>query len=204
MCEITKISYDEQQHTFAINVEDMDPLVVSYNTLEQFKLSVGMIVDEALLSQLRKESLFHRSTAIALNFLSYRPRSSLEIKNKLLKSGIPSESIEKTLDYLSQKNFLNDDFFTDTFLTNMMTLKMYSKKRMRHELAIKGISNEIIRKYLNAIPPDYEFNCARVLAEKRIRSIKPSDQRKKIWFFLANKGFDYDTINHVIADLGIT
>lgn len=159
---------------------------------------------------------FERFYNFALRFLSYRPRSEQEIRNKLKEKRAESEIIEKIVAKLKKYNFINDLEFAKKWAEERMQFKPRSWRLIKIELRHKGISEEIIESIIHdsqfMIQSDLEQ--AKKLVEKRITRFRnPTSPRlrgtskfgmtrekiyEKLGRYLASKGFDWDTIKKAI------
>lgn len=144
----------------------------------------------------------------ALKFLSYRPRSEKEIREKLISKKAPEIIIKKVITKLREQNFVNDDEFTRWWIEQRSTFKPRSLRLIKLELKRKGISEEQIESEIlnheSGIKTDLDQ--AKKLVEKRITRFrnKFGMTREKIYQklgrFLASKGFDWDTIKQAIDE----
>lgn len=152
---------------------------------------------------------FERFYNSALRFLSYRPRSEQEIRNKLKEKRAESEIIEKIVAKLKKYNFINDLEFAKKWAEERIQFKPRSWRLIKIELRHKGISEEIIESIIHdsqfMIQSDLEQ--AEKLVEKRITRFrnKFGMTREKIYEklgrYLASKGFDWDTIKKSIDEI---
>ncbi len=149
---------------------------------------------------------FEKFYLIAVNFLSYRPRSEKEVNDKLLQKNAPLEIIEKIISKLKQQRFLNDEQFARDWVRSRTTYRLKSKWIIKMELQKKGIDPEIIEKTLSQ-KGDEEFSDnqqVKKLIEKRLSRYKglPRDKLyQKLGGFLARRGFGWDIIRKSIDDI---
>ena len=145
---------------------------------------------------------FEKFYNLALRFLSYRPRSEQEIRNKLKEKRAPQDLIEKIISKLKEKKFIDDGEFAKGWIESRLRFKPRSLRLIKMELKQKGIDPEIIEKMINdegLMINDLEQ--AKKLVEKRIVRLKGLDKQKvyeKLGRFLASKGFNWDTIKKAI------
>ncbi len=135
----------------------------------------------------------------ALRFLSYRPRSEREIRDRLKLKSQNSKLIDKVIEKLKQQKFLNDEEFARGWIENRLRFKPRSLRLIKIELKQKGISPAIISNSKFLISNDEES--ARKIVQKRIGRLKGLDKQKiyeKLGRYLASKGFNWDTIKKAI------
>lgn len=153
----------------------------------------------------------------ALRYLSYRPRSEKEVRDKLkvtLLGGQASEKlkvensgqiIDLVIKKLIEKKFINDEEFAKGWIGSRQRFKPRSSRLIKMELKQKGIDPELIDKMINdegLMINDLES--AKKLVEKRIerfRKLPKQEVYQKLGRFLASKGFNWDTIKHSIDEV---
>lgn len=139
---------------------------------------------------------------LALRFLSYRPRSEKEVRDKLKTKNVEPEIIDKIILKLKEKKFINDEEFARGWIESRLRFKPRSARLMKLELKQKGIEEETINKVINdegLMINDVES--AKKLVEKRIgrfRNLPKQEIYQKLGRFLASKGFSWDTIKKAI------
>ena len=139
----------------------------------------------------------------ALKFLSYRPRSEKEIRDRLQikyqKSNLKDLSliIGKVIQKLKDKKFINDEEFAKGWIEQRSKFKPRSLKLIKLELKYKGISEETINNLQLTIN---DLEQAKKLVEKKMNRSrnKFGMTPEKLGRFLASKGFDWDTIKKAI------
>ena len=140
----------------------------------------------------------------AINFLSYRSRSSAEIRKNLHKYEVPELCIEPTIERLEKNDFLNDKVFAQDWVENRNTFRPRGNRALRAELRQKGISDKIIQATLDKMVDEEELvylagiKHARKLTK---HEIEWQDFRKKLAAFLARRGFGYDVISPILSRL---
>ncbi len=135
----------------------------------------------------------------ALRFLSYRPRSEKEVREKLKSKKVEPLIIDKIIAKLIDKKFINDEEFAKGWIESRQRFKPRSLRLIKMELKQKGISTETINNLQLTINSDLEQ--AKKLVEKRIGRLKGLSKQKiyeKLGRYLASKGFNWDTIKKAI------
>ena len=139
----------------------------------------------------------------SLEFLSYRPRSEKEVRDKLKTKNVEPEIIDKIILKLKEKKFINDEEFARAWIESRLRFKPRSIRLIEFELKHKGIDNELIDRLIHnsefIIQNDLES--AKKLAEKRIGRLKGLSKNEiyqKLGRYLASKGFNWDTVKKAI------
>lgn len=152
---------------------------------------------------------FEKYYNYSLRFLSYRPRSEKEIKEKLKSKKAESQVIETIVQKLKEQKFLNDEEFTRWWIEQRTKFKPKSLRLIKLELRQKGITNDIIEDQiliLHLADKDQllsEKERAKKLIEnkmERLKGLTKQEVYQKIGPFLARRGFDFDTMHEVIDE----
>lgn len=135
---------------------------------------------------------------LALNALSRREHSRLEIAQKLKKAGFSTEEIEPLLEDLIQRDWLSEERFIDAFVRSRFN-QNYGPLKIRFDLQQRGISGEMIANALLEYQ-DQWAESAKDLRCRRFGEIPPSDQKSKAkqMRFLSSRGFLPDHIRYAL------
>lgn len=139
----------------------------------------------------------------AFGLLSYRQRSEKELINALQRKGFDEEYIEKSLQYLRENKYIDDEYFTKSFIADKQNLNGFGAQRIKYELIKKGISNDIIQSQL-IIDEDEEYQMALEIGEKKMKSFKNDEKDaiyRKLGGFLQRRGYSYDIVSKVLRTL---
>lgn len=134
----------------------------------------------------------------ALKLLARREHSRFELSQKLQKISGQLEAIEFLLDELSEKNYLSDLRFAESYI-RMRMHKGMGPVRIRHELRQRGVDEQLIAQTISQAI-DWE-ELLQELCEKRQHNGAPlakNEHEKQIRFWL-QRGFDYEQIRRVLS-----
>lgn len=146
----------------------------------------------------------------SLRFLSYRPRSEKEVRDRLKikyqKSNIKNLTliIDKVIQKLKEQKFLNDEEFAKWWIESRLRFRQRSINLIKRELLQKGVPDEIIETRITNQESRGDLERAKKLIEKRIerfRSLPKSEIYQKLGSYLARRGFDWETIKQAIDEL---
>lgn len=140
----------------------------------------------------------------AFLLLKFRPRSEKEIYERLKRKKFNAEIIQKTLFFLKDRGFVDDKYFAKAWVESRIK-KPLGLRRLKEELRIKGVAQEIIDSQINETKQDYsESDIVRKIAKDRLRRIKgidPQKAKRRIYAYLLRRGFSpeavVDAINQV-------
>ena len=104
------------------------------------RLRVGQRLSDEDIAGLKEQDAFEEAYNSALNFLSYRPRSTAEAKWNLQNKGVPAAMIEAVIDRLTRAGLLDDVSFAEYWVEQRERFKPRSARMLRHELRQKGVA----------------------------------------------------------------
>lgn len=164
-------------------------------------LKKDMEVEIDSLKKIIAEEEFLKCKNSALRIVEKAYKTEKEMVDKLLQKGYEGIIIEKTIAFLKEYNFLNDEKYTLMYAKDKS--KIQGKNKIKYSLMKKGIDKETIENTLDSIDNNVEEETAYNLAIKkyRILSKKENDKYKlnqKLIRFLLGKGYDYGLIKDVI------
>ncbi len=129
--------------------------------------------------------------------LKFRLRSEKELYRRLKQKKFDEAVIKRTLDFLRDKGFINDNYFAGAWIESRIK-KPLGLRRLRQELGIKGIDKQIIDIQLEKIKNSYceEAVVSRIVGEqaKKTKGIAPQKARRRIYGYLVRRGFSPDII----------
>ncbi len=137
-------------------------------------------------------------------YCAYQERCNSEVRSKLEEFGLDSLQIDAELEVLSEEGFLNEARFAEAFVKGRFTLKKWGKIRIRQELRLREIPDEIIKKAIAHIDEEEYWSVINFLAEKKWNLIQEQNQLKKkakVQRFLIFRGFENDMIRDVLDEL---
>ena len=165
-------------------------------------LKIGQELDEAKIAKLQAEDEAEVVYLKALRFLSYRPRSEGEVRQRLLKQAYDETVIEAAIVRLKEQGFLGDQQFASLWIENRSTFRPRSQRMLAMELRNKNVAEEVISSALEEADEDEVL--AYQAAERYAHRLKGLDWlsfRKKLLGFLGRRGFFYGTAAPVVRQI---
>ena len=125
------------------------------------------------------------------------------MRDKLYEWGLWSNDVEELISELIQTNFLNEERFTQAYVSGKFKIKNWGKIKIRQGLKLKKVPEKMITNALKAI--DYDEYLAVILttALKKAPLIKEKDGYKKkfkLITYLMGRGFERDLIIEALKD----
>ena len=202
---ITKVEVQKKQKNYFNLYTDDDIYLfsVTEETLLKFTISKNKEFSEAELNAIQSYDQKMRCINQAYRYLTRRPHLNAELKRKLLSKNYSNSIIERTLEYLNQKNYLNDNVFIKMFMNEQINLKKSGPLIIKKKLMEKGALSSSIDPILSeGYPEELQLENAAKLFQVKIKTIRDHDQKKvkeKLFRFLQQKGFTWPVIEKVFA-----
>jgi len=164
-------------------------------------LQVGQELSASQIGALTRSNHFYRCLNAAIHFLSYRPRSEFEVKERLLRRDFDNNTVEAVIAKLREQGLVDDAAFAQFWKENRDSFSPRSQWLTKLELRQKGVTDDLIDQVTNTIDDD---DSAYRAALSKARSLPKSDYkgfRRRLGEFLKRRGFGYGVINHTIERL---
>jgi regulatory protein len=198
---ITKIVKSRRQrNSYEIFIDDKPGLKVSEGTLASAALFTGKTLDERSIEKIVQKDTRERAHQMAVNFISYRPRSSKEIVDKLTRQGFTHELALEVIDRLKELNLLDDLQFARMFVRDKLLGKPMGKALLRRKLMEKGIAFQLSERVLKEyVTEEKEQQAATALAVRKLKlsrsrlsALDPLARQKQLVDYLLSRGFSQD------------
>ena len=180
-------------------------------SLLESKLKVGKsLTDEEIKKIITKEEIA-KLMDLATNFLSYRPRSEKETKDYLTKKISQKENIthiqakdspliSQIITKLKKYRYLNDFEFAKWWVDSRTRSRPKGPVLIKFELKRKGIEDNIVQKALSKVQDEGEL--AKHALQKKLKrwqKLSNFDFKKKVYQYLAARGFSFEAIKEAFA-----
>ena len=133
--------------------------------------------------------------ARALDILSRREISRVELKRKLAPHAESEEELERVLAEFAERNWQSDERFVEAFVHSKSN--RYGSLRLKQSLAAKGIDADTASEFL----PDADSELETAIAVLRKKFKAPATdvkEKQKQLRFLTYRGFSADTIQNAM------
>lgn len=154
---------------------------------------------EEVYQEIREKVVLKRAKLRAMHLLNDMDRTESQLRTKLLNGDYPADIVDEAIAYVKSFGYINDESYIRRFIESRKNSK--SKKEIYALLMKKGVDmeqvQEILSEYYSA---EDSLNAIRdLLRKKRYDPKSATDQEtRKIYGYLARKGFGYEDIRQVI------
>jgi regulatory protein len=192
---------------FAVLVDGREYAVLSLDAIERLGVVAGRPL-AGLEDAIALESARLRSYDRALNMLAFRARSSTELARSLVRKGEEKAHVDWAIARLQEQGLVDDAAFARAFTRSRVVGGKQSRRRVEQELARKGVSRSVAGDAIDDVFEDEAVDQKAIVEEaarKKARSLmglEPAVQRRRLYAFLARRGYDLDDIRAAIASVG--
>ena len=143
----------------------------------------------------------------ALNLLSARPYSVKALHRKLIQKEYPAADADDAIRRLVDAGLLDDAKFAEQYARSKILSTGASKRRLQQDLYRKGIKPDMATNAITQVIDDEEIDTAAVVervARKKLAQLgdlEPLVLRRRLFGFLARRGYDVDEIKRVVGQL---
>jgi regulatory protein len=165
------------------------------------RLKIGQSLAAQEIDKLLASDQIERAKEVAYRYLTYRPRSSVEVERHLIRKGFEQPVVDQVIERLVDLQLINDRSFAEYWVEQRETFKPRSRRALRYELYQKGINQELIDEVVSQVD---ELEAARRAAKKKVRpwnQLTEDEFLRKLGGFLGRRGFNYEIIKAVSHEL---
>jgi regulatory protein len=164
-------------------------------------LTVGQELSESKIAERKAQDENEKALQRALNLISYRPRSEVEIQNYLKKHQVPEEKIHEVVARLRETGMLNDKKFTEAWIENRAAFRPRSRFALKMELKQKGVDEKTIEEALAHVNDEEQAYEAAQKKARQLRNKEKQEFQRKLFGFLARRGFSYEVASPMVKRL---
>jgi len=133
--------------------------------------------------------------------LKFRLRSEKELLQRLRQKGFPEHLCLDTLNFLKEREFINDRIFAKGWLSSRLK-RPFGLRRIKQELFQKGLDKEVIEETFDLVKNGYdESGIVRQLVEQRfarLKGVEPLKARQRVYAYLIRRGFSPDVAGEAV------
>lgn len=189
-------------------IDDIYIYYLYQKEVNSFNIKVGMEITKESLEEILLDTVYRRAKQKALAILKFMDRTEQELRNKLSDAGYMSDIIDRTIAYVSEYGYLDNERYASAYIRARKNTK--SRLAIRTELLQKGLSKELIERRMQeeyevdenaSEAEDAELIAIRKAVAKKLKGADEDlcpEEKKKIMASLYRKGFDIGKIRQVI------
>ena len=143
----------------------------------------------------------------ALNLLAARPYASRSLHRKLIQKQYSAADADEAVRRLVDNGLLDDAKYAEQYARSKIASTGASKRRLQQDLYRKGIKGDVATNAIAAVIESEVIDPAAVIervARKKLAQLgdlEPLVLRRRLFAFLARRGYDVDEIKAVVSRL---
>lgn len=205
MAKITKIEIQKRnKERVNLFLDGEYAFSISIELVYKDDLKTNDEIDSEKLKTVAEHDSLIRCKESALRSIERSYKTEKEVRDKLKLKGYEDNAIDKSIEFLKEYNFVNDNNYTKAFIS--YKLKSEGSQKIKYSLIKKGISKEILEEELSNLNKENERNTAINVAKKKLAAIKKKENDNykisgKLYRYLISKGYEYDVTKDVIKEI---
>lgn len=179
---------------------------VSEDVLIKMNLKKGMTIDQLDAMEIAYQEEVQRAFSYALNYLSYRMRSEVEIQTYLKEKEYEEHVIKEVIHKLTQLKYINDEEFAKAFVQTRINAGDKGPNVIIQELKIKGVSSCHMENALQLYTKELQLRHVEKHIEKLMKNhskLSNVGWKRKVEQTLIRKGFSSYIIEEVFQNIEI-
>jgi len=198
---ITKIKrLHGRRQRYSVHLDGVPALELSDWTIGKCGLRTGDDLDESTVDKIKSTEAETQAKNTAINYLSYRQRSSKEIVDHLVKKGFTRDCAEDVAHQLQSAQMVNDLEFARAYVRDRLKRKPIGQALLRTQLLTKGITSPMTDMVLGELISLQSQQASALQAAKRKlqvtkyskRNLDEEKRKKRLLDFLLRRGFSYE------------
>lgn len=153
-----------------------EDIIIKYNILSKQN------IEKEEIDKFLKDNEFYEWYYKILSFIKFKLRSKKEIETYLLKNKQKKETINLIITRLEKEGYINDKFFTKSYINDQINLKNNGPLKIIKDLEQLGIEENIIKEEITIFTKEQQINKIKKLVDKQVRLNK-----NKSLYMLKNK-----------------
>lgn len=186
-----------------VEIDGEAAFVLYKGELRIYEIKEGNTLSREHYETLMQEVLPKRAKLRAMNLLRGRSYTRMQLLNKLIEGGYPTELAEDAVDYTESFGYVNDEQYVRDFIEYNKERK--TRQRMLTDLMHRGISKQLFEQIFDEEVGEDSAGLEEEQIKEWIRkkNFSPDEasmeDMRKMTSFLYRKGFSFDTIRNVLA-----
>jgi len=161
-------------------------------------LWVGQELSEGDIEALAGAELSQRCLNAALRYLTYRPRSESELRERLQRRGFSEDNVATAIARLREQGLVDDLAFAQFWKENRQSFSPRSQWLTRHELKQKGVADEVIERVVADVDDEGSAYRAAIARAHSLPAVDYQGFRRRLGEYLKRRGFGYGVINNTV------
>lgn len=202
---ITRIeSQKKNRGRKSLYADDTFVVGVSAETLIRAGIRRGDDLDAERLENLRRMESIQAARRTALRYISQRPRTEKEIRNRLQENEFGNIEIEQTIEQLKSTRLINDEEFARIFIRDALSRRPIGAVRMKQKMLLLGLEKHLVESAIAEMcGEEVQSRAARNVAGKFMAKQRGGKKdslrvRKSLTDHLIRRGFPWSIVQPLL------
>lgn len=198
-----------KKHTkgfYNVSFDNGESVLIHEDLVLRENLLIKNDITEDMLEDIKVKNDFEVNYYKLINYISYKMRSTEEIKNYCFKKNILPSEAELLINRLLKDNYLNDELFAIAFAKDKFKLYNNGPEKIKQLLKKNKINEQIIKKAIDSILIlDIEEKLEKLISNylKTNQKNSISERKKKTIARFITKGYDLKMIKEILNSIDI-
>jgi regulatory protein len=198
---ITALRLNDRKRLINVFIDGRFSFTIAEELAIIHHLNIGQNLSPDEINELNQAGLSHSCMDAAAHYLSYRPRSESEVRQRLRRRGFDDETVEAVISRLKEKQLIDDVAFSEYWRNNRMTFSPRSARLIKLELRRKGVAAETINEALKNVNDENSVYEAGLKKARRVSESDYDDFRRRLYDYLRRRGYSYESVSYAIERL---
>jgi regulatory protein len=139
--------------------------------------------------------------------LERRAYGTDELRRRLERRGIATDEIERVIERLTAAGVLDDAAYARQVARAKLAGARHAPRRVRQELVRRGVPRDLIESALDDVVSEEGVDTGAQLLElarrraTTLQKLHPTAQRRRLYAYLARRGYGGEEIGRVVAEV---
>ena len=198
---ITALRSNDRKKQVNVFVDGLFSFAIVEELAVTNRLEVGQHLSADQIEELKEANLFQSCFDAALRYLSYRPRSETEVRQRLRRRDFDNKVVDEVIFKLRERRLIDDVAFSEYWRNNRLSFSPRSGRLIKLELRQKGVAAETANEVVKDLDDENYVYEAGLRKARRLSSSDYDDFRRRLYGYLRRRGFNYETVNFAVARL---
>ncbi|MCH4200389.1 MAG: recombination regulator RecX [Clostridium tyrobutyricum] len=170
----------------------------------RYRIDKNEYIDLGYIKGIIHEDNYIKCKSSALNILERNYKTEKQISDKLLKKGYDIDTVLRTLNFLKDYKFVDDNKFVSLYAEEK--IRICGRNKIKHELVKKGIEKCMIDRILSDMDKgQYEENALNCARKKYDIIIKSENNFQKVYLklgsYLTRRGYETELAKNILKKI---
>lgn len=202
---VTEIKTQNRNKTRVnVYINDEFSFSCSKEIIYKYGIDKGKHIDLNYIKDIIQEDNYIKCKSSALKIIERNYKTEKQINDKLVKKGYNFETVERTLKFLKEYKFVDDNKFVRLYIEEKVS--NHGKNKIKYDLIRKGIKKEIIKKFLDSLDKNkYEENAVKLAQKKYDIIVRSENSMQKVYLklgsYLVRNGYDTELTKNILRKI---